>query len=127
MRQTTLTSNCKWAVMGMALSFLFAGIALAHHGWGDYDAQQTLTLTGKILEASYENPHGSARLQVGGDQGKIWLAILAPPARMQARGLQRDALKPGVTATIVGYPHRNQAEEMRAERITIDGKTTELR
>jgi hypothetical protein len=28
---------------------------------------------------------------------------------------------------VVGYPNRSKPEEMRAERITIDGKTTELR
>jgi len=28
---------------------------------------------------------------------------------------------------VVGYPHRTNPEEMRAERITIDGKTVELR
>jgi hypothetical protein len=36
-------------------------------------------------------------------------------------------LNPGTRATVVGYPHRTEPEEMRAERITIAGKTTELR
>ena len=31
------------------------------------------------------------------------------------------------TRFMVGYPHREKPEELRAERITIDGKTTELR
>lgn len=30
-------------------------------------------------------------------------------------------------ATVVGYPNRSNADEMRAERITIDGATVELR
>jgi hypothetical protein len=46
---------------------------------------------------------------------------------MENRGLPRTALQPGVTATVVGYPSRTDPEEMRAERITVDGKTTELR
>jgi hypothetical protein len=29
--------------------------------------------------------------------------------------------------TVVGYPNRNKPEEMRAERITFQGKTVELR
>jgi hypothetical protein len=29
--------------------------------------------------------------------------------------------------TVVGYPNRNKPDEMRAERITFDGKTVELR
>jgi hypothetical protein len=36
-------------------------------------------------------------------------------------------LKPGNQATVVGYPNRGRPDEMRAERITIDGKTVELR
>jgi hypothetical protein len=46
---------------------------------------------------------------------------------MDNRGLSREALKVGETATVVGYPNRNKPEEMRAERITIGGKTVELR
>ena len=30
-------------------------------------------------------------------------------------------------STVVGYPNRSKPEEMRAERITADGKTIELR
>lgn len=41
--------------------------------------------------------------------------------------LTREMLEEGATARIVGYPHREKGEELRAERITIDGKTTELR
>jgi hypothetical protein len=33
----------------------------------------------------------------------------------------------GTQATVVGYPNRTDPDEMRAERITIAGKTTELR
>jgi hypothetical protein len=36
-------------------------------------------------------------------------------------------LKAGASAAVVGYPHLKVEDEMRAERITIGGKTTELR
>jgi hypothetical protein len=98
--------------------------ALAHHGWSEYDAEQTLTLTGKIVASGYEHPHGFVRLDSG---GKTWTAILAPPSRMERRGLEPGALRTGVTATVVGYPSRVTPDEMRAERITVDGKTIELR
>lgn len=98
--------------------------ALPHHGWSEYDSRQTLTLTGKIIESGYEHPHGHITLQTS---GKTWHAVLAPPTRMENRGLPRNALKVGNTATVVGYPNRKKPDEMRAERITIDGKTVELR
>ena len=120
----TSRSLHKLALCAIAMSFVLAGTALAHHGWSGYDEQKTLTLTGTIQESAYDNPHASVRLQV---EGKTWLAILAPPSRMDARGLQRDTLKTGTTATVVGYPSRSNLDELRVERITIGGKTTELR
>ena len=108
------------------------GIALvtpvtAHHGWSSYDEEKPVELTGIIRESGYSNPHGFARLQVDAGKGKVWYVVLAPPSRMEARGLTREMLKKGATASVVGYQHREKAEELRAERITIDGKTTELR
>jgi len=103
---------------------LAAAPALAHHGWSGYDSSKELTLEGSIKEYGYEHPHGHVRLEV---PGKTWIVTLAPPSRMQNRGLPADSLKPGTKARVVGYPNRNDPNEMRAERIIIDGKTTELR
>ena len=58
---------------------------------------------------------------------KTWTVVLAPPSRMESRGLTKDLLKVGATASVVGYPHLKIKDEMRAERIIIDDKTTELR
>lgn len=102
---------------------LFA-FAPLHHGWSSYDQTKTLNFTGKILEISYENPHGMMKLQV---EKKKWTVVLAPPSRMESRGLTKDMLKVGETATVVGYPHLKIKDEMRAERITVADKTTELR
>ena len=109
------------------LASSFAGVALAHHGWTGYDEKQTLDLTGVVKESGWENPHGFVKLQVGGDKGKTWTAVLAPPSRMESRGMQRDMIKPGSTVTVLGYPNRTDANELRVERITVNGKTTELR
>ena len=98
--------------------------AVAHHGWSGYDASKELTLDGVIKESGYEHPHGHIRLEV---PGKIWTVTLAPPSRMENRGLPSSMLVPGTKATVVGYPSRNEPNEMRAERITIAGKTVELR
>ena len=103
---------------------LVAAPVLAHHGWSEYDSAKALKLTGKIVEYGYEHPHGHVRLET---PGKTWLCVLAPPSRMEIRGLTKDMLKPGTSATLEGYPNRNKPEEMRAERVTIGGRTVELR
>ena len=98
--------------------------AEAHHGWGSYDSNGVFTIEGEVLAAKYENPHGEVEIMHG---GKRWTCTLAPPFRMQNRGLPPDMLKPGVKAKVEGYPSRVNETEMRAERITIAGKTVELR
>ena len=98
--------------------------AFAHHGWSEYDSSKMLKLTGKIVEAGYEHPHGHVRLET---PGKTWTVVLAPPSRMERRGLAKEQLKPGAQATVEGYANRDKPEELRAERIVIDGKTIELR
>jgi hypothetical protein len=106
------------------LAALAAAPVFAHHGWSEYDSTQSLQLTGKIVSYAYEHPHGQVRLET---PGKTWLCVLAPPSRMENRGLDKGMLKPETTATLEGYPNRNKPEEMRAERITVGGKTIELR
>ena len=79
-------------------------------------AHATLLLFGSIQGRLPEIPRRPSQI-----------VVLAPPSRMENRGLPREVLKPGKTATVAGYPNRTDANEMRAERITVDGKTTELR
>lgn len=112
-------------VLSAAFIAMFSLPVLAHHGWSEYDNSKELRLTGTIAESGYEHPHGHIRLVTPG--GKTWTAVLAPPSRMNARGLPPEALKKGATVTVTGYPNRNKPEEMRAERITFGGKTVELR
>ena len=97
---------------------------LAHHGWSSYHEDKPLTVDGVITASTYGNPHGTAKVQT---DGKTWDVVLAPTSRMQARGLTEKMLEKGTKAKILGYQHKQHANEMRAERITIDGKTIELR
>lgn len=99
-------------------------LALAHHGWSEYDQTKTLTLEGRVQEMGYEHPHGFVKIAT---KDKTWIAVLAPPSRMDNRGLSRDMIKPGSTVTVIGYANRTHPEEMRAERIVVAGKTVELR
>jgi hypothetical protein len=111
-----------------AIIFLAAALAaapaLAHHGWSEYDATKPLQLSGTIIDSSYGQPHGTLRLKTA---NKSWTVVLAPPSRMESRGLLKEAMAAGAQATVYGYPHRSHGDELRAERITIKDKTTELR
>ena len=94
--------------LAMFVALLLAGMApfaLAHHGWSEYDAGKELTIEGTVVASAYESPHTVIRLKTG---SKTWVAVLAPPFRMEARGLKADAIKVGLKATLVGYPNRNR-------------------
>jgi hypothetical protein len=107
----------------LAAAILAAGPACAHHGWSGYDRSKPVTLAGVITEVSYTYPHATIKLNVA---GKIWLAVLSPPSRMSLRGISGDDLQAGMQATVEGYASRDDPAEMRAERITLGGKTYEL-
>jgi hypothetical protein len=98
--------------------------ALAHHGWGSYDAAKSITITATIDQVTIGNPHGDLMLTYN---GAMWHVTLAPLSRMNARGATLDIVKQGAKITAHGYPKRDGTKEMRAEWIEIDGKRYQLR
>jgi hypothetical protein len=103
---------------------LLTGTAAAHHGWGSYDAANPVTVAGPIETLKYENPH--ATITVRGND-KVWTVTLAPTSRMTSRGATAEVVAVGKDVSAYGYPSTVEKDEMRAERITVDGKTYELR
>lgn len=120
----SLTHTIRRGALAILSSLLIAGVAFAHHGWSSYDETKPLTVDGTIKTSSWANPHGTATFEA---DGKTWEVVLAPTSRMQARGLTEAMIAAGTKARIVGYAHKTQANEMRAERITVGEKTVELR
>ena len=97
---------------------------LAHHGWGSYDASKPVTVTGPIETSKYENPHATLTVKAA---DKVWTVTLAPISRMQSRGAPPELVAVGKTVSAYGYPSKVEKDELRAERITVDGKTVEMR
>ena len=103
---------------------LVAGAAFAHHGWGSYDAAKPVTVAGPIVTSKYENPHATVTVRT---EGKVWTVTLAPTSRMSTRGASAQVIAVGKSISAYGYPSTATPDEMRAERITVDGKTYEMR
>lgn len=118
-----------------------AGLALvsaahAHHGWGSYDAKYPITVAGKVLTSKYENPHVVITIEAvaksgaeakGEGRAKVWTITLAPTSRMINRGALAELVAVGKEVSAYGYPSTVEKDEMRAERVTVDGKTIEMR
>jgi hypothetical protein len=114
-------------VMAATVACLLAGVsgpAGAHHGWSGYDASRLMTLTGTVQSATFDFPHAMLMLQA---DGKVWEVVLAPPSRMERRGLPAGSIEAGQEATVEGYPHRTDETEFRAERLQVNGSAVELR
>jgi hypothetical protein len=103
---------------------LLTSAAIAHHGWGSYDAANPITVIGPIVTSTFENPHATVTVQ-GND--KTWTVTLAPTSRMNSRGATEKVVAVGQNVSAYGYPSTVQKDEMRAERITVNGKTYEMR
>lgn len=108
----------------LALFVAAAGPAVAHHGWGSYDAANSITVAGPIETSRYENPHATITVKA---KDKTWTVTLAPTFRMQNRGALQQLVAVGKNISAYGYASTAQKDEMRAERITVDGKTYEMR
>jgi hypothetical protein len=112
-------------VLAFAIAALPATAALAHHGWAGQENDKVTVLEGKIDAVRYFNPHGELDLTSG---GRKWQVTLAPIARMQSHGVTEAVLKPGTAVKIEGHRNLDTSRyEVKANAITIDGKTTSLR
>lgn len=111
------------ALLTLIAAALPAG-AIAHHGWGSYDAGAPQTLTGRVVAFDPSNPHAAMKLQAG---DKVWDIVLSPPSRMVSRGMPLTRVKVGDTVEVMGYPHRTVPTELRAEWLRIGQQTVQLR
>lgn len=107
-----------------AAALVIAAPAIAHHGWSSYDNSKTIRVTAPLSAVTWGNPHGAAKVMW---QGKQWDVILAPTGRMEARGLTQAMLTGRKPVTLIGYPRRDGAAEMRIETVIANGKSVELR
>jgi hypothetical protein len=103
---------------------LCLSFTVMHHGWADYDQTKPTDFPTKIEESIYENPHVLAKVKYNKE---LITVFLAPTSRMTDRGLTGDMIQKGTSVRLVAYPHKTEKNEMRAERIFVDGKKFELR
>jgi hypothetical protein len=83
-----------------------------------------VTVAGPIITSKFENPHATITVRTS---EKVWTVTLAPTSRMSSRGATAQVIAVGQSVSAYGYPSTVEKDEMRAERITVDGKTYEMR
>ena len=106
-----------------ALALALPAAALAHHGWGWTEDEET-RLTGTIESISFGNPH--MHLQVKASKG-VWEVDLSPPIVAQRSGFGPEAAKAGDTVVLTGHRARDHSVlAFKAETVTVNGKTYDV-
>ena len=82
-----------------------------------FDPTKSVTVKGTVTEYRFTNPHGLIAIEVTGKDGKveIWRAETNAPVVLARRGWTRDALKPGDTVTLIGWPSRGGKPYIRLQ------------
>ncbi len=110
---------------GVVLAVLaVASSGHAHHGWSWYDEERTVRASGPVEAVHFEHPHVTVRVRT--EEG-TWVVVLPPPTRALAVGLSAELLRPGTRVVAVGHPHRREATEMRAVRLSVGDRSFRLR
>ncbi len=93
---------------------LLAAPLFAHHSISaHYFMDQNIHLEGDVLEFSYTNPHSFVHLEAKDPttgQPAKWEIEWASVRRLEARGVAKDAIKPGDHVIIEGYPSRDNLD-----------------
>jgi Family of unknown function (DUF6152) len=112
-------------ILAAAIGVLVVAPAFAHHSAVMFDDQKEITVTGKVKEFQYTNPHSWLLVDVKNADGTVttWGFEAEGPSTLTRAGIRKSDLMPGTEITITGHPMRDgrpAAAWMKATR--ADGK-----
>ena len=112
----------------LVASFVFAVLAVstfAHHGGAAYDTSKMVTVTGKVTEFEFVNPHVIINMDVKDPStGKVekWEGELTSPNHLARVGWTKNTIKLGDELTMSGAALKDGAPAMAIRKITKDGE-----
>ena len=93
--------------------------------WNAYDRTKPQKFSGVVKTTRFNrDSYGVTTLDA---DGKTLTVVLAPPVRMDFRGLTEEMLKPGVAVTIEGFVSKRTPTEVRAEILTVGKRSFDMR
>lgn len=108
------------------LALLLSTGALAHHSFSaEYDNDKPITLSGKVTEMKWSNPHGWIYLDVTGDDGKVtnWALETSAANGLIRRGWRKEDLPAGTVLQVEGWQARNGSSTGNIRSVTLsDGR-----
>lgn len=109
--------------MVLVLVLPLAKSALAHHSFSaEYDNEKPITLSGKVTEMKWSNPHGWIYLDVTDDSGKVvnWALETSAANGLIRRGWRKEDLPAGTVLKIEGWQARNGSSTGNIRSVTFE-------
>jgi len=114
--------KCKLLLLSMALGFLSAGSAQAHHSFAaTYFVDREITVKGSLTQFLFRNPHSFIKVDAPDEKGvmQTWSVEWGGGGQLTNEHVTRETLKPGDQVIISGNPGRDPAEHrIRLHTIT---------
>jgi hypothetical protein len=109
-------------LLAMTAAMLITGTAAyAHHSYAaTYDVTKEVTLSGKLVQFVYRNPHSFVHIMAADEKGvqQRWAVEWSGTTQLGAQGVSRESLKVGDEVVITARPSR-VAGEYRALMIKL--------
>jgi hypothetical protein len=116
--------------MRAKLSMLFAAVgllivavpAIAHHAFAaEYDADQPVTLKGKVTKFEWTNPHARFYIDVADEKGTVtnWNLELASPNVLKRNGWSIKSIQVGDLVTVEGSRAKDGSKMANAKVVTL--------
>ena len=85
------------------------GVALAHHSFAMFDADQKMSLAGTVKEFQWVNPHAWIFVMVPNGDGQMeqWAIEMGGPGQIARQGWAPKTLAPGMDVKLVIHPLRD--------------------
>ncbi|MEE2638224.1 MAG: DUF6152 family protein [Acidobacteriota bacterium] len=93
-------------VAGVCLMMVTATPVSTHHAFSaEFDIEQPLTLTGKLVRWEMINPHSWFHLDIESDDGAVvtWMIEGGSPNELIRNGVTKNTLEIGTELTVEGY------------------------
>lgn len=92
----------------LTVAILGTARAYAHHSAAIFDHDKMVTLTGKVREFQWTNPHCFIQVTTAGASGaEEWSVEMGAPLQLYQAGWKPGTLKPGDDVTVVVHPARD--------------------
>jgi Family of unknown function (DUF6152) len=118
-----------WALSAiLAVAFLIAAPAFAHHGTAGEDTTKVVTVKGTVTDFQFINPHTQIYVDVKDEQGNVqnWNGELSNALVLHRAGWTSKIVKAGDVVTLNGYRGKKNAAFLRLTSVTLsDGREME--